>query len=438
MSKKVPPPPNAQKLKLRKEHRRLWELRDASKGYQALMRRLALSNAVEVFQGNHAELKTFLNHIATPSVAAHMWAEAHRYRLEHAQREVARLLHNYVAAAFSLVDLTRRFVDKHYAGTELLKENKARTDRDFSEAPLHRFLQQLRNYTLHYRLPPMKAQTKFKRRDTEGDKGHEVENGFWLNVDKLREWDKWTGKGREYLESLGKEAKLDDIIDAYEPVVIGYHKWLQDRIREEHTADIEEMREIERRMQKIDEARHSGKSTVQRPPEPPEAPAKRKLVLTSLVGPAAREEWDSLATPEDVLVALYASLSYPHGGVPDLDRLRSLFLPNAQLVEVLQDDTYLNNVDGYIRKYHLALIEGSVTAVSEHETIRRSHPLGDVAHFLSFHETRYTENGKKKRSQGMYDLHLVKGGDRWAITSMHLCEGYGASLERPSWQESSR
>lgn len=32
-------------------------------------------------------------------------------------------------------------------------------------------------------------------------------------------------------------------------------------------------------------------------------------------------------------------------------------------------------------------------ATSEHETARRSYLLGDVAHVLSFHETRYVEGG---------------------------------------------
>ena len=77
----------------------------------------------------------------------------HRYRLDYGQREVVRLLHDYVAAAFSLVDATRVFVNEHYTDTGLLRVYNDRLKRDFSEAPLHRFLQDLRNYTLRYRLP---------------------------------------------------------------------------------------------------------------------------------------------------------------------------------------------------------------------------------------------------------------------------------------------
>jgi hypothetical protein len=331
---------------------RLWEARDASEGHRVLSRGLSLTNSLDVFRGNHAELKKFLNHVATPSVMAHMWAEAHRYRLDYAQREAARLLHNYVAAAFSLVDATRRFVNKYYADTCLLEEYEVRVKKDFAEAPLHCFLKRLRNHTLHHRLPPTKAMTKFKKRS---DGEMDFDNGFWLNVERMRGWGDWTGKAREYLESLGEEAKLDDIIDAYEPVVVGFHRWLSERIQEEHAEAIEETFELERRM-RVAELRAYGDRADVGPvgPSEPKNP-ERERVLTSLAGPSGREAWDAPATPDAVVVSLYASLSFPHGGLPNLDRFRSLFLPNAQLVEVEYDDTYLTDIGRYIRSYHRAL-----------------------------------------------------------------------------------
>ena len=402
-----------------------------------LSRSLSLTNSLNVFRGNHAELKSYLNHVATPTVMAHMWAEAHRYRLEYAQREAARLLHNYVVAAFSLENSTRRFVREHYSGTPLFRDYESRIRRDFERAPLHRFLRGLRKHTLHHRLPPVKASTKFKTRD---NGGQDFENGFWLNFEKMREWDGWSSGAREYMESLGSEAKLDDVIDAYEPVVVGLHRWLLERIREEHASVIEETFELERRMMAADDElrrleanRGVGHGADRRRPETPEEP-ERGLILDSLAGLAGRATRDALATPEDVVVSLYESLTFPHGGVPNLDRFRSLFLLGAQIVEVEHDGTYLTDIDRYLRDYHRALNEGSITAVHEHETARRSFPLGDVAHVLSFHETRYTENGEEKRTQGMYDMHMVKAGERWAITGMHICAGYGV---RPAPQEDS-
>lgn len=412
----------------RDEYMRLWEERDASEGKRVLVRSRSLENSLNIFRGNHAELKGFLDHVASPEVMVHMFNQEHSYRAEYALREAARLLHNYVASAFSLVDATRRFVKKHYAGTALMEGYKERVRTDFAEAPLHLFLQHLRNLTLHHRVPPMKVSTRFRMRD---DGGQDFESGFWLDLDELRKRGDWTGKAREYLDSLGEEAKLDDIVDAYAPVVAGFHRWLKQRIREEHADAIGETLDLERRMMEAEGQPYpehgDGGLTGSTEPQAPE----RALVLSSLAGPASREDRNALATPDDVVVALYGSLSYPHGGVPDLGRFRSLFLPAAQIVEVDRDGkAYLEDVEGFIGRHHLVLKEGSVTSVSEHETARRSYPVGEVAHVLSFHETTYVEKDEEKRERGMYDLHLVRAGERWIITSMHLCHGYAAALER--------
>ena len=231
---------------------------------------------------------------------------------------------------------------------------------------------------------------------------------------------------------MGEEAKLDDIIDAYAPVVAGFHQWLRDRIREEHADAIEETLDLERRMMEAEgrpyPERADGGGSAGRPES---QASERALVLTSLAGPASREDRNALATPDDVVVALYESLSYPHGGLPNLDRFRSLFVPDAQIVEVDRDgETYLEDVEGFVGRYHLPLRDDPITSVSEHETARRSEPVGEVAHVLSFHETRYVEGGEEKRSEDMYDLHMVKAGERWVITGMHLCRGYAAGLTR--------
>lgn len=317
------------------------------------------------------------------------------------------------------------FVKKHYAGTELFREYEDRVKKDFAEAPLHRFMQKLRVYTLHYQLPPTRAVNRFKRRE---DGGSDFDNSFWLDVDKLREWDDWTGKAREYLKALGSEAKLTDIINDYEPVVTEFHEWLSARIWEEHAGSIGETLDLERRMKEVERQRY-GDSNIRHAEE---GSPGRERILASLAGPSLDAAVSELATVDDVLLSLYESVSFPHGGVPNLNRFRSLFVPDAQFIEVEQGGTYLTNIDGYIRDFHRALNEGTITAVSEYETARRAHPLGDVAHVLSFHETRYVEHGEWKHKRGLYDLHLAKAGERWVVTSMHLCDGYVARLERSS------
>ncbi len=412
---------------LSEELDRLQEMHRASEGNKILSRNQSLATSYHVFLGNHRELKGFLDHIAAPTVNAHMWAERHRYRLDYAFDEVARLLHNYVSAVFSLVEATRKFARKHYADTDLIKDYENRVKDDFDEAPLHRFLQDLRNYTLHYRLPATRAVSGFKRRE---DGGTDSYNSFKLNVEKLRKWNSWKARAREYIKDLGSEADLADIIEAYEPVVTDFHGWFSDRINAEHAEALNELFDLETRMKKVErEWRISwGDREVVGREAPPES---NRVPLGEVY---SEEAGSDFATIDDLISTLYASVSFPHGGLPNLDRFRSLFLRDALVLHVESNDTYLSNIGEYIRDFHVALNEGKKTAVTETEVARRAFPLGDVAHVLSFHEEHYIEDGERKSKQGLYDLHLVKAGDRWAITSVHLCHGYGVKLVRSSGQ----
>ncbi len=153
---------------LGKELDRLETEHRASEGNQVMVRISAFQNSYRVFIGNHRELKRFLAYIAEPTVAAPLWEETHRERLDQARWEVLRLFHNYVASALSLVDVTRRFMNKNYAGTVFFNEYQVRISNTFDEAPLHRFVQGLRVYTLHRRLPAMRVTMHLKRREDGG------------------------------------------------------------------------------------------------------------------------------------------------------------------------------------------------------------------------------------------------------------------------------
>jgi hypothetical protein len=162
-------------------------------------------------------------------------------------------------------------------------------------------------YTLHYQLPPTRAMNRFKRRE---DGGTDFDNGFWLDVDKLRKWDDWTVKAREYLDTLGSEAKLMDIINDYEPVVTNFHEWLWGRIQEEHATAIEETFDLERRMMEVERQRYGDSDTKQAE----EASPSQRSVLASLAEPTL-DVASEPATVDDLIVSLYEAISFPYGGV---------------------------------------------------------------------------------------------------------------------------
>ncbi len=399
---------------LGEELRRLHEQHQASEGNRIITRIHAFADSYYVFMGNHAELRGFLEHVAKNDVWPHIWDERHRDRLEHARLEVTRLLHNYVAAAFSLVDATRAFVPKHYKGTKLLEKYESRKDRDFKEAPLHRFLQGLRHYTLHWRLPTMNPTVSFKRRD---DGGHDFDSSFKLDVDKLREWNKWDEDkiARQYLDTLGSEVKLLDIIDAYEPVVTAFHTWLLEQMGKQHAEVIEELSVLENRMKEVEREWRAAWET-ERPVQEQEV-TKRNRVRTEQ--PFSEADASAFATVDDVIATLYKTISFRIGEVPDLGRLRSLFVPNAQLVQEEPDGSPIVDTESYISDFRRMLGEGSLKGMSCVETTRRITEFGNVAHVFSAFKSRLAEGEHVRSTRGVNSFHLVRDGGRWCIISWH-------------------
>ena len=401
-----------QRQQLGEELRRLQEQHQSSEGKQIISRINAFAGSYHVFMRNHEELRGFLDHIAKNDMWPHIWDERHRYRLEYARLEVTRLLHNYVAAVFSLVDATRAFVLEHYKDIEVLEEYESRKDRDFKEAPLHRFLQDLRNYTTHRRLPPIRPTVSFKKRD---DGAHNFDSTFKLNVHKLREWDGWKGKARDYLDTLGSEVRLSDVIDAYEPVVTAFHEWLGERMGKEHAEDIKDLLALENRMKEVERKWRAAWETDRSVQE--QEVTKKKRVRAEQ--PSLETDASEFATVDEVITTLYKTISFRVGEVPDLGRLRSLFMPKAQLVQEEPDGSPLMDTETYISDFRRMLGEGVLKGISSVETARRNNEFGNVAHVFSAFKSRLVEGDHIRSTHGVNSFHLVRDGGRWCIISRH-------------------
>ena len=122
---------------------------EASEGYKLKEEIRAFRIGYDIFIGNYADLERILIQAQDPQVWPHLWDEKHRYRLVKFNREVTRLLHNFVAAAKSLVEHTRNHMRAKYAATDFKKEYQARIDQHFTRDPLVQFVEDLRNYMLH-------------------------------------------------------------------------------------------------------------------------------------------------------------------------------------------------------------------------------------------------------------------------------------------------
>lgn len=144
-------------------------------------------------------------------------------------QETVRLLINYCLARSALVDTTRANIMKlsEKAGGEparwARKEYAEKTKLHFVK-PEYKFLQDLRNYCCHYRVPTLNASLRWPVGGSSGDLRHEVT----LMAKPMLEWSKWSSPARAYIEQNVTEGiAVVPLVSAYQDDVLAFYDWMR-------------------------------------------------------------------------------------------------------------------------------------------------------------------------------------------------------------------
>jgi hypothetical protein len=138
--------------------------------------------------------------------------------------------------------------------------------------------------------------------------------------------------------------------------------------------------------------------------------------LSSAQGNHGAARLEDVASPSAIVLASYVAISGPPGQVLNLDRFRSLFLPQAQLVSVNTKDG-----QGSARTMTLQEFANMVTARIgkeghvEHEIAERVEVYGNIANVWSTYESRKTRDDPQV-TRGINSIQLMNDGKRWWIT----------------------
>ena len=102
---------------------------------------------------NAQELIEITNRVNDPDEGLRLMSQDNREAGDQTHREVSRRVHNFVAAALTLVEHTRVFMRKHYANTSVLARFEGKISAELDNEPVVKFVQNLRNFMLHKGLP---------------------------------------------------------------------------------------------------------------------------------------------------------------------------------------------------------------------------------------------------------------------------------------------
>jgi hypothetical protein len=140
----------------------------------------------------------------------------------------------------TLRDHTRRVWEKHRPDDPgITAEYARRVGETFADAPAARFVQQLRNYTLHRRLAVARGRLSMTA-------GGGFQSRVILVRDDLLEWGGWSPPARAYLEAAENHVGLDDVVAEYTTRVTTFNDWFGHAFVAAHLPAFDELTRLER------------------------------------------------------------------------------------------------------------------------------------------------------------------------------------------------
>lgn len=205
---------------------------------------LGFKTSIYILQVNFKELETLIEFLVNPSNANAPSVITNPERLPSARAEVTRRLHNFVAAAQSLVDHTRVLYRKLYEGSNRFPDYQSHVEKQFVHDPLAQFVQRLRQYCQHYKSPAIGVNQSFTRAENELIDQRAV----YLQPSQLLEFDGWNVAARKYIDSLGGEnVDVLAVARAYRDKVTDFYAWFEGRQSEIHAEELNRLDEKEAR-----------------------------------------------------------------------------------------------------------------------------------------------------------------------------------------------
>jgi len=134
---------------------------------------------------------------------------------------VTNTLHNYVAGSATLVDHTRRLMDRR---TGPIAEEFDQRKKRVADDPEVLFIKNLRNFVLH-RAHPFLGHTV-----TVADQSGRITGEIELSRKDLLTWDRWSSPARAFIRDQPENIPLRAILQHHAKLMIELHNWLHDQL----------------------------------------------------------------------------------------------------------------------------------------------------------------------------------------------------------------
>lgn len=202
--------------------------------YKLRQQLLSFNTSIYILDQNFAELQMLIDFLVNNPEGHLLTAASNQDRLRQVQIDIIRRLHNFVAAAQSLVDHTRRFYDKLYGSSNLFPDYQAQVNQVFVTDPLSQFVQRLRQYCQHYKAPDIGIEVSV----TQSEDGFIETRTIFLPLEDLKDFDGWNAAAKKYMNGLMGNVDVLEVATNYRNKVMDFYRWFQSRQQEIHAAEL--------------------------------------------------------------------------------------------------------------------------------------------------------------------------------------------------------
>ena len=213
--------------------------------YKLLLRIRSLDSSLYVFEKNYQDLRTLLTLHSDVKEAIRLRKAGKKPEMRGFLYEITRLLQNFVASVKSLIDHTRIIYREIYKGGEEFPNYQAEVDRRFTKNPLAQFVEDLRDYCLHYESPPLYSLLHYSQTPPV------FESGVKLNTGVLKKYSNWSPAAKQYIADQGDSIDLLKVVDEYHASVTDFYRWVKSRQKEIHSQAFSNVAAIQKELENL-------------------------------------------------------------------------------------------------------------------------------------------------------------------------------------------
>jgi hypothetical protein len=125
----------------------------------------------------------------------------------------------------------------------------------------------------------------------------------------------------------------------------------------------------------------------------------------------------------ELLLQLYAVISFEEGDEPDWTGLEQVFSPHARITRITPEGTDFMDRAAFLAMTRHLIEIGAYTSFYEVEVARSVERFGDIAQVWSAYETRRNKSSREPIGRGLNSIQLIREGERWSVIGLLWDEG---------------